>query len=234
VLTTPHAPPRRRPLRAAIAVAFLLVFGVTLGVFLAQGIRLRTVAMDSITGDFLTGTGPGGVSPSLSFRRNAVERNLADGKAALERDDFRMAIDHFKSVLDVEPNNPAALSYLGLVLGRGGHADAGLEAIERALRTAPDYPFALWTKGLLLCGAKRDHAGAIQSWEALMRQPLAPADAEDVMLQGSELAGELTLIARLKRDGRAGAAVRGDLEGVGPGPVAVGTTDARITRELVR
>ncbi len=305
--------PRRPLLRAALAAAFLLVFGVTIGVFLAQGIRPRMSSMDSITGDFLTGTGPGGISPTLSFRGNATERNLAEGRAALERGDFRMAIDHFKSVLDVDPNNPIALSYLGTVLGRGGHADAGLEAVERALRIAPDHPLALWAKGLVLYEAKRDYAGAIRSWEALMRQALAPGDAdavarmlaearrqlasaaggspakavariagtiilaeglrgeapaggtlfviarrgdgpplavtkivdprfpvrftlgpEHVMVPGTEFAGEVALIARLKRDGRAAAAVRGDLEGTTPGPVAVGTTDAHITLEAVR
>jgi cytochrome c-type biogenesis protein CcmH len=313
---------RRRPLRAALAGGFLLVFGVTVGVFLSQGLRPRGSSMDSITGDFLTGTGPGGMSPTLSFRSNTVERNLMEGRAAFERQDFRMAIDHFKSVLDVEPDNPVALSYLGTVLWRGGHAEAGLEAVERALRIAPDYPLALWTKGLALYEGKGDYRGAIQSWETLMRQPLAPADADavarmiaearqqlasgatgsrakatlptpttddgrriagtviladslrgdapaggalfviarrgggpplavkkivdptfpvpfalgpdDVMVQGTQFAGEVTLVARLKRDGRAGAATRGDLEGAAPGPIAVGTTGARITLEAVR
>lgn len=316
------ASPRRRPLRTALAGALLLAFGVTVGVFLAQGIRPRAGSMDSITGDFLTGTGPGGMSPTLSSRRNATEQELAEGRTALERGDFRMAIDHFKRVLDAEPNNPIALSYLGIVLGRGGHADAGLETVERALRAAPDHPIALWASGLVLFEGKKDYAGAVQRWEALLRHPLAPDDAdavarmladarrhlgsaatgsaaeaapslpapggrrriagtvvlgeglrgeasvtgtlfviarrsagaplavkrivdpkfplrfvlgsEDVMMQGTELAGEVTLVARLKRDGRVGAAVRGDLEGLAPGPVAVGTTEARITLETVR
>ncbi len=58
---------------------------------------------------------------------------------------------------------------------------------------------------------------------------------EDVMHQGSELRGEVTLIARLKRDGRPGPAITGDLEGVAAGKsVAVGTTDVRITMNPVR
>lgn len=314
--------PRRRPLAVALAGAFLLVLGVTVGVFLAQGIRPRAGSMDSITGDFLTGTGPGGISPTLSFRGNAVERQLAEGRVAFERQDFRMAIDHFKSVLAVDPNNATALSYLGAILWQAGHADAALETLERALSSAPDHPLALWTKGSVLYQAKGDYAGAIQTWEALMRQPLAPGDEdtvarmladargqlasaargsplnvtlptvasdhrrriagtvtladsarpstpvdgtlfviarrgagpplavkritaptfpvsfalgpEDVMMQGTEFAGEVTLIARLKRDGRAGAAAQGDLEGTAPQPVAVGTTNVRITLEAVR
>lgn len=54
------------------------------------------------------------------------------------------------------------------------------------------------------------------------------------MLPGTDFDGEVTLVARLKRDGRASAAVRGDLEGAAPAPVPVGTTDARITLEVVR
>ena len=318
----PRTPARgRKPLRVALTAASLLVFGVALGVFLAQGLRPRGSSMDSITGDFLTGTGPGGISGTLSFRGNTVERNLAEGRAAFERGDYRMATDHFRSMLEVDPNEPTALSYLGMILSRGGHADAGLQAVDRALRTAPDHPLALWTKGLVLYEAKGDPDGAIRIWEALLRQPLAPPDAdavarmlaearrqlatpatglssraappapaaerrliagavtlsegargagpvsgtlfviarrgagppvavkrivepkfpvsfvlgpEDVMQPGAELAGEVTLVARLKRDGRAGPAVRGDLEGAAPGPVAVGTTNARITLEAVR
>ncbi|OGL10200.1 MAG: hypothetical protein A3I17_00290 [Candidatus Rokubacteria bacterium RIFCSPLOWO2_02_FULL_72_37] len=296
---------RWKPARAVIAAVLVLVFGVAVGFSLTQGIRARGSAMDSITGDFLTGTGPGGVSTTVSLSRNTIERNLAEGRAAFERGDFRAAIGHFKSVLDVEANDPAALSYLGTILARGGHAEAGLEAIDRALRAAPEHPLALWMKGLVLAEAKEDHAGAIQVWEALLRQPLAPSDAdavarlvteargklaappgrisgtvslaqavrgdtpfagtlfviarrgagapvavkriveptfpvrfvlgpEDVMRQGARFAGDLTLIARLKRDGRAGPAVPGDLEGAAPGPVAVGTTNARIALELVR
>ena len=71
----PTVPPRRapetgarrpHPWRAALAGSFLLVFGVMLGAFLTQGLRPRVGDTDSITGDFLTGTGPGGVSPTLS------------------------------------------------------------------------------------------------------------------------------------------------------------------------
>ncbi|MBI1734529.1 MAG: cytochrome c-type biogenesis protein CcmH [Candidatus Rokubacteria bacterium] len=314
--------PRWRPVRIALAGAFLVVFGLAVGVFLAQGIRPRAGSTDSITGDFLTGTGPGGMSPALSFRGNAVERQLAEGRAAFERQDFRMAIDHFKSVLAADPRNAMALSYLGAILWQAGHADAALETLERALATVPDHPLALWTKGNVLYQAKGDHAGAIRTWEALSRQPLAPGDTDtlarmladarrqlastargaaervtppasgaddrrriagtviladgvrpaapvdgtlfviarrgagpplavkrilaptfplsfalgpdDVMVQGTELAGEVTLVARLKRDGRAGAATRGDLEGIAPQPVAVGTTDVRITLETVR
>jgi hypothetical protein len=57
---------------------------------------------------------------------------------------------------------------------------------------------------------------------------------DDVMVQGALFAGEVTLVARLKRDGRVGAAVRGDLEGAAAGSVSVGTVDARITLEAVR
>ncbi|MBI4270553.1 MAG: cytochrome c-type biogenesis protein CcmH [Candidatus Rokubacteria bacterium] len=297
---------RWKPARTAGAAVLLLVFGVAVGFFLTRGLRPRGSSMDSLTGDFLTGTGPGGVSSTLSFSRNTVERNLAEGRAAFERGDYRRAIDHFKSMLEVDPSDPAALSYLGMILSRGGHAEAGLEAIDRALRTAPEHPLALWMKGLVLAEAKEDHAGAIQVWEALLRQPLTPSDAdavarlvteargklaappgrisgtvslaegvrgeapvagtlfviarrgagapvavkrivepkfpvrfvlgpEDVMRQDARLAGgDLTLIARLKRDGRAGPAVPGDLEGAAPGPVAAGTTNARIALELVR
>jgi len=321
--TAPVGARRPRPLRTALAGGFVLAFGVAIGVFLTQAIRPRASSMDSMTGDFLTGTGPGGVSPTLSFQGNALERDLEEGRAAFDRGDFRMAADHFKRVLAVEADHPLALSSLALILARGGHAEAAQQAVERALARAPDHSFALWVNGLVLYEARRDYAGAIRAWEALLEQPLAPEDArtvtemladarrrldsgamaaapsvpvpvrsagdsrrvvgavvlgdslraagspagtlfviarrgggpplavkrivspqfpvqfslgpEDVMVQGGEFRGEVTLLARLKRDGRAGPASPGDLEGVAErNPVPVGTTGVRITLETVR
>ncbi|MEE9551061.1 MAG: cytochrome c-type biogenesis protein, partial [Candidatus Binatia bacterium] len=52
----------RRTWVFATTGVFLLVFGVTLGVYLGKSLRPRGSEQDSITGDFLTGTGPGGSS----------------------------------------------------------------------------------------------------------------------------------------------------------------------------
>lgn len=53
---------------------------------------------------------------------------------------------------------------------------------------------------------------------------------DDVMVQGSELRGMVNVLARLDRDGQAGPAQPGDLEGqFDKNPTLVGSTDVEIT-----
>ena len=51
---------------------------------------------------------------------------------------------------------------------------------------------------------------------------------EDQMLGGTPFEGEMTLVARLKRDGRAGPPAPGDFEGRAAGPVRVGQRGVEI------
>ncbi|MBI3028648.1 MAG: cytochrome c-type biogenesis protein CcmH [Candidatus Rokubacteria bacterium] len=301
-------PPRRR-WRLVTAGVFLLAFGLSLGYFLSQSLRPRMGEQDTLTGDFLTGTGPGGIAPrSWSPERN-VATLLASGRAAYERQDWRAAIDAFKQALALDPGNAEAHTFLGLILLAAGHGDDALRPVERALAKDPGYPLALWAKGVVLFEAKEDYAGAIAAWESLMARNLPPADAdqvaqmltearkrlaaqaarpsraamaaatitgtvslapslrpevpvgaalfiiarrgdgpplavkriadpvlpvsfslgpEDRMLRGVPFEGEVTLLAQLKRDGKAGPPADGDLEGRAAGPVKVGRRDVEI------
>ncbi|MBI4608807.1 MAG: cytochrome c-type biogenesis protein CcmH [Candidatus Rokubacteria bacterium] len=293
----------RRTWRLVSAGAFLLVLGLSLGYFLSQSLRPRMGEQDTLTGDFLTGTGPGGIAPGSRGPAENVARLLASGRAAYERQDWRAAIDAFKQALVLDPGNPEAHTSLGLILLRAGHGDEALLAVERALTTNPTYPFALWAKGVVLFEVKQDYVGAINAWETLMAQTLAPADAdqvarmiteartrlavgpasarqvatsrgtitgtvalapslrtrvpaggvlfiiakrgdgpplaakripspvfpvefslgpEDRMIRGTPFEGEVMLLARVKRDGKAGPPGPGDLEGEAKAPVRVG------------
>ena len=51
---------------------------------------------------------------------------------------------------------------------------------------------------------------------------------EDRMLQGASFEGEVTLLARLKRDGRVGPPAPGDLQGEARAPVRVGRRGVEI------
>jgi len=302
----PHAGqggPRGRRWHLAAGGVCLMAFALALGYFLGQSLRPRTGEQDTITGDFLTGTGPEGIAPGSRGPAQNLAQLLAAGRAAYERQDWQGAIDAFKKALALDRGHPEALTYLGLILLQGGHADRAFLAIERALATDPTYPLALWAKGLVLFERKQDYAGAIQAWETLMAANLAPADAdvvarwvtearqrlagqpaapqqaanpggtitgtvtlapqlspevppggalfliarkgdspplavkrfpnptfpltfslgpEDQMLAGTPFEGEVTLLARLKRNGTAGPPAPGDLEGRVRGPVGVG------------
>jgi cytochrome c-type biogenesis protein CcmH len=156
---------RIRGWRLAAGGAFLLLFGLTLGILLTQSMRPRTSDQDTITGDFMTGTsGP------------ATARLLQQGKQAFAQQDFARAIESFKQVLAHEPNHPEAHSYMGFILMQAGHGDGAVMAFEKALAVAPNFPLALWGKGMLLYREKNDYAGAKEVFKKLL----------DMMPPGSE------------------------------------------------
>ena len=65
---------------------------------------------------------------------------------------------------------------MGFILVQAGHADGALLAFEKALSQAPNFPMALWGKGMVLLRDKQDYSGARQVLEKLAQ--LLPAGAE--------------------------------------------------------
>ncbi len=162
---------RRRGWSLAAWAAVLIAGGVTLGVLLGQSLRPRTSTDDSITGDFMTGTGPGGISrPGASETPAAALRR---GQEAFQRKDFKVAIEAFRAVLSQDPGHPMANAYMGMVLAQAGHTEAALAALDRALSRTPNLPLALWAKGMILYQEGSDLAGAREHLERLER--LLPA-----------------------------------------------------------
>jgi cytochrome c-type biogenesis protein CcmH len=162
------AQPSRRALRRWQLTAggcFLLLFGLGLGFLLTHSLRPRASEQDTITGDFMTGTG-GGATAAL----------LQEGKQAFARQDFAKAIESFKQVLAQEPNQPEAHSYMGFILLQAGHGDGALMAFDKALTMAPNFPMALWGKGMVLYREKQDYAGAREIFGKLLE--MIPPGAE--------------------------------------------------------
>jgi cytochrome c-type biogenesis protein CcmH len=148
---------------------FLLLFGLALGILLTQSLRPRLSEQDTITGDFLTGTG-----------RDGTAALLQEGKQAFAKQDFAKAIDTFKQVLAQEPNQPEAHSYMGFILVQAGHGDGALMAFEKALAVAPDFPMALWGKGMVLYRDKQDFAGAKELFGRLLEMMPPGAERDQV------------------------------------------------------
>ena len=156
--------PGLRGWQVAVGAAFLLIFGLTLGVILTNSLKPRGGEGDSITGDFLTGTSTAGKSDLSAL--------LQEGRTAFDKQDLRKAIEVFKKVLAADPNQPEANSYMGIILMQAGHADGALIAFDKALSQAPNFPMALWGKGMALYQGKQDYAGAREVFEKLL--PLLP------------------------------------------------------------
>ncbi len=176
----------RRGWQLAVGGAFLLLFGIALGVFLTKSLRPRGSEQDSITGDFLTGTGSGGMGESAG---KDISSLLAQGRAAYERKEWPQAIDAYKKALAIDPNIPEAHTHMGLILTQAGHADGALAAFDRALSSDPNFPLALWGKGMLLYRAKEDSAGARQTLERLVSLLPPGADRDEVQKTIAEIAG---------------------------------------------
>jgi cytochrome c-type biogenesis protein CcmH len=149
---------------------FLLVFGVTVGVLLTNSLRPRGSAQDSITGDFLTGTSS---TPAAS---NDVSALLQEASDAFTKQEWPRAIDAVKKVLAVDPNQPEAHAYMGYILLQANHADGALMAFDKALSQQPNFPMALWGKGMALYQGKEDYAAARQVFEQLLN--VIPVGAE--------------------------------------------------------
>ena len=149
---------------------FLLLFGLSLGMVLTNSLRPRHSVQDSITGDFLTGTGG-----------SEGARFLQEGKSAFAKQDWPKAIEAFKQALAADPNQPEAHAYMGFILIQAGHADGALMAFDKALAMAPNLPMALWGKGMTLYQGKKDYAGAKEVFENLLQ--IMPAGEERVQIE---------------------------------------------------
>ena len=176
----PSGQEKRRPIETnkkpyrgwqfAAGGVFLLLFGLSLGMVLTNSLRPRHSVQDSITGDFLTGTGG-----------NESARFLQEGKSAFAKQDWPKAIEAFKQALTADPNQPEAHVYMGFILIQAGHADGALLAFDKALAIAPNLPLALWGKGMTLYQGKKDYAGAKEVFEKLLQ--IMPAGEERVQIE---------------------------------------------------
>jgi cytochrome c-type biogenesis protein CcmH len=162
--------------------SFLLIFGLTLGMVLTHSLRPRESEQNSITGDFLTGTGG---SESARF--------LQEGKLAFAKQDWPKAIEAFKRALAADPNQPEAHAYMGFILIQAGHADGALMAFDKALGLAPNLPMALWGKGMTLYQGKKDYAGAKEAFEKLLQ----------IMPLGKERVEVERILAEMPQSGQA-------------------------------
>ncbi len=207
--TTPKERVGVRGWQLAVGGAFLLIFGVTVGVLLTNSLRSRDAGQGSITGDFLTGTG--------ATRGNEVASTLQEGKAAFAKQDWQKAIESFKKVLAADPNQPEAHAYMGAILLQAGHADGALMAFDKALSLSPNFPMALWGKGMALYQGKKDYARAREIFEKLLQMVPAGEDRAEIekilaeIPQAGQKPQQLAQAAPAQTTGDAGGHITGKI-----------------------
>jgi tetratricopeptide (TPR) repeat protein len=186
----PRTPWTRQPVALGIAGVGLLAFGVVVGVLVtrftapappetmdpmgpAAAAPGRVGPLGPAAGAPEAAEAPGAGGASQPLPAPVLEGMLRAAHASLDAGHYQEAITAYKAVLKREPTNVDAITHLGVILARAGHADAALEAFDRALAIDPDYIHALWDKAGLLYDQKQDYAGAVAVWERFVR--LAPA-----------------------------------------------------------
>lgn len=149
-IEVPQGGPDRRGTMVVILVAAALVAGT---VPLLAGAVADRAPGGSITG----GTSTNSAGGPLSFFERRVSENPGDLAARLdlaqrylEAGEVRRATDQYLAALELDPANAEARAGLGYVLYLSGKPEEGLHWVEEALEVVPDYPEALYFKGVIL------------------------------------------------------------------------------------
>lgn len=150
-----------------IPAALILVVGVGIGFLLATSLKPKEQGMSA------TGNVPGGE------RVVGIPSSLQEANAAFNRGDFRRALEGYRRILGSDAENPEALTQIGVLLGRGQHYDDAILAFDRVLGIRPNYPHALFEKGLVLFQGKVQPREGVKVWEQLIKT--APPDNQYAM-----------------------------------------------------
>ena len=173
----PALPPRRagwrHPLAIGASAAALLAFGVGLG----AGI-VRYTTPDPPSAAPMPGSRPlasmeagppsAGTGAPRTLTPEMLQGMLQAARASLFEGRYGEAIAAYQAILKRDAKNVDAMTHLALIVAIGGHADAALETLDKALTLDPNYPPALLYRGQVLFESKQDPAGAIRSWEKFL------------------------------------------------------------------
>jgi tetratricopeptide (TPR) repeat protein len=110
------------------------------------------------------------------------------GMSALERGDYRAAIDAFRQGVSYAPNNPALRHELGTALSVSGDAQGAFEQFTEITRRSPEFAKAHYSLGILLTSQRRFGEAVDRFAEAVKADPDYP-DAEFQLAEALRRAG---------------------------------------------
>jgi cytochrome c-type biogenesis protein CcmH/NrfG len=92
---------------------------------------------------------------------------------------FQKAIDAYQASLKIQPENPSVETDQATCYHYLGQNDTALEILDKVLGYRPNFPQALFNKGIVLIEGKRKVQEGIAVWESLLRtNPDFPQRAE--------------------------------------------------------
>jgi tetratricopeptide (TPR) repeat protein len=159
----------RHPAALAGGATLVLVFGIVIGLNVgrfAQPEQPTAVSPSVQPGPTGASVGPPmarlepgqPIPPAmLAGMLNAARQSLVEGR-------YAEAISAYQAVLKRDPRNVDAMTHLGLIVAIGGHADAAIEAFDKAATIDPGYPPIYLYRGQVLYEVKQDYPGAVTAW----------------------------------------------------------------------
>lgn len=150
-------PPLSHRLGLILPAALILLVGVGIGFFLGRSLTPREGGMG------VTGSVPRGE------RVLGTPSTLQEANAAFNRGDFARALAGYKKILESDPQNLEALTQIGMLLARGEHHDEAIETFDKVLDIQPNYPHALFEKGLVFFQGKVQPREGVKVWEQLIK-----------------------------------------------------------------
>ncbi len=140
-----------------VPAALILLVGVGIGFFLGRSLSSREGGM--------------GVTRSVprGERVLATPASLEEANAAFDQGDFGRALAGYKKILESDPQNLEALTQIGVLLARGQHYDDAIRTFDRVLTMQPNYPHALFEKGLVFFQGKVQPREGVKVWEHLIK-----------------------------------------------------------------
>jgi cytochrome c-type biogenesis protein CcmH/NrfG len=150
-------PPLSHRLGLILPAALILLVGVGIGFFLGRSLTSREGGMG------VTGSVPRGE------RVLGTPSTLQEANAAFNRGDFARALAGYKKILESDPQNLEALTQIGMLLARGEHHDEAIETFDKVLDIQPNFPHALFEKGLVFFQGKVQPREGVKVWEQLIK-----------------------------------------------------------------
>jgi len=165
--------PLRHPVALVGGALILVVFGVVIGLnagrftepdqtVIPPGSRIPVPAMPEPD---RTMPPVAGIEPGKPIPPEMLAGMLRAARASLTAQRYSEAIAAYQAVLKRDPRNVDAMTHLGLIVAIGGHADAALEAFDKAHAIDANYAPGYLYRGQVLYEVKRDYSGAIEAWE---------------------------------------------------------------------
>ncbi len=158
--------------------------GLVPGLLVAAGIVAATVPLlagalaNRTSGDLITGQAPPGSPASadpLSFFEQRVQAHPNDVNARLDLAQeeattgrLQAAAEQYLAVIQLDPRNTEARTQVGLLIFEAGLPDQALKAIDQALQIDPEYPEALYARGLILLKGLHRPADATAAFRAYL------------------------------------------------------------------